>query len=261
MSKKLRVVIVGSGKLAWHLAPAIENSGHPIVGIYSRNKTNAENLCSRLYNAEVLSSPDFNEINPDVILISVSDHAIEIVSNELAFPSESIIAHTAGGRNAELLNNHCNYGVFYPLQTFSKDRKINFEEIPILLEYNNDYSGDALTLLANGISTKVFIADSEERNLIHLAAVFACNFTNHLLALSNNFLEESNIDFNLIKPLIQETFAKAVSADPKHMQTGPAIRKDKETLEKHLQLLDEKPELKKIYKLLSESIIRLAEQK
>jgi len=154
--------------------------------------------------------------------------------------------------------NNC--GVFYPLQTFSKNQKINFKDVPICIEANNKKTLNILSNLAKSVSNNIYFTNSEQRKSLHLAAVFACNFTNHLYSISENILKKENIDFEILKPLIIETANKIKNHSPLEMQTGPAIRNDKEIIKEHLKLLKRNKTEQNIYKLLTENIIKISNQ-
>ena len=218
MAEYFNITIVGSGNLAWHLAPELENAGHRIVEIYSPTKKNAKALQKRLYNAELNLSLDFSESIADIIIISVSDDAIEEVAREIAVPEDAIIVHTSGSQPLSRLGYVATEfkGVFYPLQTFTKSKRITFDDVPILIEAEDLHSEKVLKKLGKSISYNVHIISSKDRLAIHVAAVFACNFTNHLYSLSNNILEEKKIDFEILKPLIIETANKIISNSQKY---------------------------------------------
>lgn len=258
MSKTYKISIIGAGNVAWHLSQALEDAGHSIQEVYSRNIKNAEKLASKLYDAFPTNDLDFSESHSQIFFIAVTDDALENVLSEITIPDNSIIAHTSGTKSLEVLDLlFLNKGVFYPLQTFSKSRKVAFEDIPICIEASSEATQKILTNVATSISRYVYFFDSEKRKILHVAAVFACNFTNHLLALSKEILTTDGIDYSILNPLISETINKALEGDPKQMQTGPAARKDVKVLQEHLKFLKEEPEKKQIYKILSESILKM----
>ena len=154
-------------------------------------------------------------------------------------------------------NRFENYGVFYPLQTFSKFRDIDFSTVPICIEANNKKLEKILVNLAKYISNSVHLVDSEKRKMLHLSAVFACNFVNHMYSVATEILNQSDIPFDLLKPLIVETMQKAIDFDPQNAQTGPAVRNDQNIMLKHIELLKDNPEFEKIYRFVSESIYKL----
>ncbi len=252
----VKISFIGSGNVAWHLAPALDNAGYTVVEVYSRNKKNAKELVNRLYQAEVKLDLDFSNSTSEIFVIAVSDDAIEEVAREVVVPDNSIVAHTSGASSLGLLEfiatDHS--GVFYPLQTFSKKKSVNFGEIPICIESTSDYAEDMLNTMAKSISNEIYKIDSESRRALHLAAVFACNFTNHCLKLSEDILHSEKLPFDILKPLITETINKSLSIGPSNAQTGPAKRHDFETLDKHLDYIKDQ-ELAELYRLISQHIV------
>jgi predicted short-subunit dehydrogenase-like oxidoreductase (DUF2520 family) len=253
----LKITFVGSGNVAWHLSQALEEAGHSVQEVYSRNIDHAKKLASRLYDAFPTNDLDFTESESTVFFIAVTDDALEEVTSGLRIPEGAIVAHTSGTKPLESLDLLFEKkGVFYPLQTFSKSRKIYFEEIPICIESDNEEVLKVLTSIAKSISPKICYLNSHQRKVLHIAAVFACNFTNHLLVLSKEILDKEELDYKLLDSLISETINKALENDPKEVQTGPAIRKDVKVLQEHLQYLSGDPDKKQLYRLLSESILK-----
>jgi predicted short-subunit dehydrogenase-like oxidoreductase (DUF2520 family) len=252
-----KVSIIGSGNVATHLALTLENKGHFVNEIYSRNLANANKLVSKLYNTEVKENLDFSSSESEIYIISVSDDAIEVVAENLIIPPTGILVHTSGSMPMSVLNlSSCqNLGVFYPLQTFSRNKKVNFNEIPICIEATNKVTLAFIKNLASSISKKVVPIDSEQRMVLHIAAVLSCNFTNHLFTCSKEVLQKRNLNFDLLKPLIVETVNKALEIGPENSQTGPALRKDFETLDKHYNFLQYDRSLAEMYKIISQDII------
>ena len=251
-----KVSFIGSGNLAWHLAPALDNAGYTIVEVYSKTRKHAKALVNRLYQAEVKKDLDFSESIADIFIIAVSDDVIEEVARELVVRDDAIVAHTSGASSIGLLEFVAtdNVGVFYPLQTFSKDKKVDFSEIPICIESSNDFTGDTLAKMARSISKKLHSIHSSDRRALHLAAVFASNFTNHCLRVAEDILNKEKLPFELLKPLIVETINKSLSIGPSHAQTGPAKRHDFETLDKHLDYIKDE-ELAELYRMISQHIV------
>jgi predicted short-subunit dehydrogenase-like oxidoreductase (DUF2520 family) len=250
------IAIIGSGNVAWHLAPELENAGHRVREIFSRNPKNAKALQKRLYNAEINLSLDFSQSEIDIIIISVSDDAIEEVAREVALPENAIIVHTSGSQPISKLGytGTDNIGVFYPLQTFTRGKKIEFEEIPMLIEAENRQTLKSLKRLAGSISKNIYTIDSKDRMAIHVAAVFACNFSNYLFAVAEQILNKQGFELDILRPLIAETLNKSLDIGPKDAQTGPAVREDLETLDRHMAFL-EKSEYKELYRLITEKIL------
>jgi predicted short-subunit dehydrogenase-like oxidoreductase (DUF2520 family) len=256
-----KISIIGSGKVAWHLSRALEDAGHSIQEVYSRNFVNAKKLASNLYDAFPTDDLDFSESDAQIFFVVVSDDAIEEVLGNLRIPDDAVIAHTSGTKSIDVFDLlFFKKGVFYPLQTFSKGRKIHFEEISICIEADSKETEKILSSVAKSLSKYIYYYNSEKRKVLHIAAVFACNFTNHLLALSKEILDKEEIDYEIMNALISETINKALEYDPKEMQTGPAIRKDVKVLQEHMKYLQEDPDKKQIYKLLSESILKMSRQ-
>jgi len=252
----MNIAIVGAGNVAWHLAQGLQEAGHTITAVYSRTPVHATELTQLLPDAIAKTDLDFRNIIAEIILIAVPDAAILSVANELKVNPETIVAHTSGSQPITVLQSTAGakYGVFYPLQTFSKQAAVDLQKVPILLEGDSEQTTEKLKQLAKSISTKVERVNSEKRKQLHLAAVFACNFTNHLLGISQEILKKAHLPTDLLQPLIQETIKKATTHNPFKVQTGPAIRNDQNVIEEHLRLLDGHPMLQSIYQQLTQSI-------
>ena len=253
----LTISFIGSGNLAWHLAPALDNVGFIVKEVYSRNPKHAEALTERLYQAEVKATLDFSTSSSSVFIIAVADDAIKEIAQEIILPEEAILIHTSGSQPLSELQFAAtvNTGVLYQLQTFTKSKKIDFKSIPLFIESNNEETNLVLTSLAKSISSHVKKIGSEERKAMHVAAVFASNFTNHMLYISKDLMENNGLSFEWLKPLILETINKSLNTDPKATQTGPARRGDLEILDKHLEFLKSDEAVAEIYKLISQHII------
>jgi len=258
-ANKPRIVFIGAGNLATNLAIAIYNSGCQIVQVYSRTKESAVQLSQRVESAYATDIKDVIQ-GVDLYIISVPDKAIQSVVDELKIPN-GIVVHTSGSTDIQILSKFSakGYGVFYPFQTFSKNRIILFNNIPICLNADSDETYAFLSRIALMVSSKAIRLDSETFKWLHLSGVFVNNFTNHLLAISNQISNEKGFSYDLLKPLIEETIAKAFSINPINAQTGPAIRFDQNTINLHIEKLKEySPELADIYKALTLSIQSLA---
>lgn len=251
------VSFIGSGNLAWHLAPALDNAGYVVREVYSQNPKHAAALTERLYQAEVKASLDFSTSRSNLFVICVSDSAIRDVVTEIILPEDSILVHTSGSMPLSLLDLAASSatGVIYPLQTFSKHKKVEFRNVPFFIESNDPETEILLMGIAKALSVNVRKITSDERQALHVAAVFASNFSNYMLTLSKDILQENSMDFDLVKPLIQETIQKVLTIGPELAQTGPAMRGDLETLDQHLEALKDKEHLLSVYKLLSQQII------
>jgi predicted short-subunit dehydrogenase-like oxidoreductase (DUF2520 family) len=253
-----RISIIGAGNVAWHLAQALENAGHTIKEVWSRSPENAARLVDHLYAAEVHDSLDFSLSEAEVFILSVSDAAASAVLEQLMLPPNALLVHTSGALPLEILAPAANaYGVFYPLQTFSKGRAVNFQQVPFCLEAGDKESLKQLRKLAGSLSKQIYELNGAKRQVLHVAAVFACNFTNHLLRISEEILDEHEIEGALLHPLIAETIQKSMEIGAAGAQTGPAVREDRSVLAAHLQQLEAQPAWAELYYLLSEDIIRL----
>ena len=253
----MRIVSIGAGNLATHLSKALQSAGFDIVQVFSRTEASAKSLSNELnvpYTTEISCIVE----DASLYIIAVSDDAIEPLSDGLRL-SNGLIVHCSGSVPMDSFSGKFeNYGVFYPLQTFSKTRPLDFAEIPVFLEANSSENLKILRSVAEKLSRKVYEASSEERKKLHLAAVFACNFVNHLYHLSSKIAQQAGFDFDILSTLIRETTDKAIfSGNPKCAQTGPAVRNDGNVLRKHMELLSHRPELQEIYSILSENILRV----
>lgn len=254
------IVILGSGNVATHLAPALAAAGGNILQVYSRKITRARKLAKKV-NAKPVNKITEIHKNADLYLFAISDGAIEMVGKALSAhlngEKKYIVAHTSGATPSTVFKGHFKqYGIFYPLQTFSKNRPADFQSIPFCIDGNRKLVRTALFKLAEKLSSKVYEISDQERSVLHVAAVFANNFTNHLFTISKSILDQKNIPFDLLLPLILETAQKVQDHPPETMQTGPAIRNDRETMERHLRLLEGVPEVAEVYRRMSEGIMR-----
>lgn len=245
--KKNRISIIGAGNLAHSLLPAILNAGYKVDFVLSKSGKSAQDLARK---HAIKHTQDINRIDSEVIIISTSDHAIQSIARSIESNKNQIIIHTSGSTAlSSISETHQNTGVLYPLQTFSKNRIVPLREIPICIEASNAKTIKIVNQLASQLSEKVVKLNSNQRLQLHLAAVFACNFTNLLYTISNDILEANQIDFSLLHPLISETAKKAIASKPQNVQTGPALRNDMITLEKHKKMLA--GEQLKMYDLLT----------
>jgi predicted short-subunit dehydrogenase-like oxidoreductase (DUF2520 family) len=257
MGKEQSISFIGSGNLAWHLAPAFDNMGFIVREVYSRNPQHAEQLTNKLYQAEVKATLDFSTSDSSIFIIATSDDAITSIAQEIILPDEAVLIHTSGSKPLSELQFAAtnNIGVFYPLQTFSKQTKVDFKDIPVFIESTNEETESVLTALAKSISGQVKKISSEERKALHVAAVFASNFTNHMLTISNDILQKNFLSFEWLKPLVIETIQKSLILGPENAQTGPAKRGDLEILDKHLEFLQTDPHTAEIYTIISQHIL------
>lgn len=248
MRKITSISIIGTGNVAFHLGNALFEKGVIIEQVYGRNQQEASVL-ARSWNCKTTFK--LSEINSDLVLVCVSDNAIIPLISQL--PSDVNVAYTSGA--VGLLNFHerKNVGVFYPLQTFSKSKSVKISEVPFLIEADSVEFAEDLFELAWKISDNLIFANSEDRKNYHLAAVFINNFTNHLIYQAKNHLDKNTLNWKLLLPLLTETIDKIKTIDPFDAQTGPARRKDLETIRSHEVLLEGIP--KEIYTLITKSII------
>jgi predicted short-subunit dehydrogenase-like oxidoreductase (DUF2520 family) len=249
----MKAVFIGSGNVATHLAAALKEKGIIISQIYSRTLSNAEILAIKLDCAYTSDVYDIHT-DADIYFYALKDSTFTHFIKNFDMPN-AIHVHTSGSVSMSEFDGFATkYGVFYPLQTFSKDKEVDFSIIPICIEACNSEVQLKLLELAKMLSNKTYIITSEQRKKLHLAAVFACNFTNYLYDAASQIMEDSGISFEIIQPLIAETADKIKTMVPYAAQTGPAVRYDENIMKKHLYMLNTKPELKKIYKLLSKNI-------
>lgn len=247
------VIIIGSGNLASHLSQAFLTANKTVKAIVSRNPIAGRLLatkCGANYVAKVEDCP----ADADLVILAVTDAAIEDVANRMP-QIPSIVVHISGSTDIHAVRRFENHGVFYPLQSFTKDKQVNFYEIPFLVEGNTPGNSAALLELGHALSTRVYAATTADRKYLHLAAVFASNFTNSLYEASKRLLENNtNLPFDLLKPLIKETAVRLKDLDPVQAQTGPAKRGEKHVIQQQLELLKHQRELTQIYTLVTNLI-------
>jgi predicted short-subunit dehydrogenase-like oxidoreductase (DUF2520 family) len=245
----IKITLIGSGNIAQHLIKAFDKSETiEIAQVFSRKK---ETLASLVDFDKIVD--DFQDLKEaDLYIIAVTDNAIAEVSVQLPFINQ-LVVHTSGTASIETLDNKNRKGVFYPLQTFSKNKDVDFSIIPICLEAENTFDFRVLDTIAKSISKAVFPINSEQRKALHVAAVFVNNFTNHLYQIGQEICEENQVPFEILKPLIQETADKINTLSPIDAQTGPAKRNDSITIDAHLEYLTNENQ-KNIYKILTQSI-------
>lgn len=250
---KSSVVLLGAGNLATRLGVALYEKKIPVIQVYSRTEESAKKLGERL---ECEWTTDLGRISPDgtLYIFALKDSALQETLEKLP-PLPGLFVHTAGSIPMDLfLPYHDRYGVLYPLQTFSKDREVLFETVPIFWEANNPEDGRVLEELAETLSQRVVPLDSERRRQLHLAAVFACNFTNHLYLQATEIVEKAGLPREYLLPLIRETADKVETLHPRSAQTGPAIRYDRNVIDKQLDLLEGDPGKQELYRLISKLI-------
>ena len=250
-----KIVLIGSGNVATHLALALTNKGKEIIHIYGRTISKVKKLAGKI-NSSFSDRPEDIPDDAELYIISVSDDAICDVLKKIDFANK-LIVHTSGTSHIEILKKSSdNFGIFYPLQTFSADINIDFKNTPICIEANTKENEILLSDLAKSISDNVYVISSEERKILHVCAVFVSNFSNFMYSIADDILEKHNLSFDILKPLILESAKKIISNKPKDVQTGPAFRKDQKTIEEHIDFLSDSEDYKNIYKILSDHIIK-----
>lgn len=253
----MKIVLIGAGNLATHLGKALHAAGHDMVQVFSRTMQSAETLAS-LLDAEPLTDMAQVRDDADVYIFSVKDSALEQLISQLCGGEKKVFLHTAGSMPMSVFREKAlHYGVLYPMQTFSKQREVDFSIIPCFIEANDEFALKQIEGLAGQISHRVYQLSSEDRKYLHLSAVFACNFANHCYAASQELLQQHGIPFDVMLPLIDETAAKVHGMNPKEAQTGPAVRYDENVIGKQIQLLENQPYFQKIYDCMSKSIHEL----
>jgi predicted short-subunit dehydrogenase-like oxidoreductase (DUF2520 family) len=249
----MKIALIGAGNVATHFGVALKKAKHEILQVYSRSEPSSRELAQKI-RCKYTTDAKSISTSADLYIISISDHAIKELLKSLPFKNKTVV-HTSGSVPMKIFGKkYSNHGVIYPLQTFSKERNIRFNEVPLLIEGNNAAALSVIASLARSVSPFVFEMSSSDRKTVHLAAVIANNFSNHLFVQAEKTLMKKNIPFPLLGPLMHETVIKAIKITPRASQTGPAKRGDSKIIEEHLAMLKKEPSMQKIYKLLSESI-------
>jgi predicted short-subunit dehydrogenase-like oxidoreductase (DUF2520 family) len=253
MPDPVKIVFIGAGNVATHLSRVLFNSGYVISQIISKTKLTAQTLATE-FNSDYSTDPSDIRTDCDIIFISVGDQQIEDVLSRIK-TNNKLIVHTSGTLEMKILSTASeNFGVFYPLQTFTKNTAVDFSDIPLIIEANSEKNLDFLKRIASDISNDIRVIDSEKRKIIHLAAVIVNNFTNLNYTIAQHLLEENNISFDVLKPLILETAKKAIKEKPSDIQTGPAYREDSETILKHIEMLSGNDKYRNIYEVMTSAI-------
>jgi predicted short-subunit dehydrogenase-like oxidoreductase (DUF2520 family) len=248
------ISFAGAGRVASALCKRIFAMGFKIDHITSLSEERGRKLadeCKASWSSD-LSFPS----STDIVIVAVPDHDLKAVLENVRCSPGALVAHTAGSFGTDIIPDMINHkGVFYPLQTFSTGRDVDFEGLPFLLESSDRQSSDILADLVAAVGGRSYFVNTDQRILVHLAAVFICNFSNHMLTLGKQISGKAGVPFDIFYPLLQETTSKAMDLGPEKSQTGPALRNDRNTIEKHLELLSFSPELRKMYNEISMSII------
>lgn len=250
-----KIVLIGAGNLATSLALELVRKGYRVLQVVNRTPDNGKRLAKRA-GAVYEGDPSKMVRNADLYILAVRDDAMEQLLRRI-HPVKRLLIHMSGSKEAAVLGRAGDRtGVIYPVQTFSKDHPVRFRHIPLCVQAKNRKDEKLLLAFASTLSEKVIAVTEKQRNLVHLAAVFANNFPNFMVVVARSLLEEQGIRPGILNPLIRRTSRNALQDDPAGFQTGPAIRGDRKILEKHLHLLDKKKEFRKIYQLLSEGITK-----
>lgn len=254
----MRIVLIGAGNVATSIGGALKAAGHEISALYSRTEQSAKELSEKL---RVPYTTSLNKLphDADIYISMLKDDALMQLAPEIvALNRKALFVHTAGSLPLSLWKDAGaeNYGVLYPMQTFSKGKRGDIQNVPLFVEGSSEQVLQEIMHMAKSLSQKVKELDSESRKRLHIAAVFACNFTNRMYAISNVLLEESGVDFKVMLPLIEETAEKVATLPPSQAQTGPAIRGDVRVMDSHLESLKSHPDFAEIYKLMSDNILK-----
>lgn len=255
MALSKRVVLIGAGNVATHLGVALQKAGHQVAQVYSRTEASAGELAGRLGTDFTTSLADVCT-DADVYIVSVKDDVLPgLLPSVVKGREGALFVHTAGSISMDVWRNvSARYGVLYPMQTFSKTREVDFATVSFFVEANSREDTETLKALALTLSPKVYEATSDQRMYLHVSAVFACNFANHMYALSARLLEENGLPFEAMLPLIDETARKVHVLPPRMAQTGPAVRRDGNVTGKHLEMLADMPDIRELYEKITESI-------
>lgn len=254
----MKVVFVGAGNVATHLATELYQKNCDIIQVYSRTMESASALAQEI-QATPITDIALIDNSADLYIFSLKDSVLEEIISQIPL-NNGLWIHTAGSVPIDIFHKYTfRYGVLYPFQTFSKGREIDWQKVPVFIEANKAENIDILRNIAEKISGKVAELSSQDRKYVHLTGVFACNFTNHMYALSKLFLNHVNLPFEVSIPLIDETAAKVHLLSPEEAQTGPAVRYDENIINKHLDLIEDE-NIRQIYKLISENIYKINKQ-
>jgi predicted short-subunit dehydrogenase-like oxidoreductase (DUF2520 family) len=247
------IVMIGAGNVAWHIGHQFVKAGFHVAQVYNRSREAGLLLAGALQTSY---TDRLGSVTPlaDLYVIAVSDDAITSVIDQAHF-ADKLIVHTAGSVNINVFEGRAeNYGVIYPLQTFTVQKALDFSKVPVFIEANNPKNLSKLKLFAEALTGYVYMLNSEQRAYLHLAGVIASNFSNHMIGIAENILHEKEMDYMLLKPLLEETVAKAFLMPPFQAQTGPAVRRNNTVIEMHRTMLNQMPEVRALYEVVTESI-------
>jgi predicted short-subunit dehydrogenase-like oxidoreductase (DUF2520 family) len=250
------VIIAGSGNVAFHLSKAIKQSGIVIKQIFSRNHISGKEL-ALITGSNFTDNIDNVFADADAYIFAMNDEANKEITEKLKIESNKILLHTAGSLSMDIFKmKTSNYGVFYPFQTFSKNVDLKFSDVPVCVEASNSETLDELKELCRKLSCVYYEVNEEQRKILHLSGVFACNFMNHCVFLGEKIIENEGLSPEMLKPLLQQSFEKIITNGAYLSQTGPAKRNDKISIEKHLDFLKKDKNLYDIYRIFTESIFK-----
>lgn len=254
-----KVTLVGAGNVAHNFGKAFRQAGYLIHEIYSRTTKSAV-LLSQTLNCNFITDLSLLDKNTDLIVISVNDDALPEVLDKIKIKNIPIV-HTSGSNPISIFKEKGfkNFGIFYPVQSFSKNETESLIPIPICVEGSNEETENLLLSFASSVSKKVYVLNSEKRKALHIAAIFANNFTNHMYHIAHELLSKHKISFEIIRPIIEKTSDKIKTDTPKNAQTGPAARKDNMVIQDHLKFLSKFDEYQEIYRLMTDSILKSRE--
>ncbi len=255
----MKISIIGAGNVGYHLSQRLKEVGHQISQIFSR-QTNKAVRVSRIIGAVPIDNISSLQPDAQLYIIAVKDDAIATVAEKMRkkLPGNTWVVHTSGSTPSDVLAPHFNnYGVFYPLQTFSINRMADFLNIPILVDSNKELMKNRLFQLAETVSSKVYLINDEQRAKIHVTAVMVNNFSNHLYSIAEDILRKEELPMEILIPLIQETSKKISMFPAKEMQTGPAIRGDEKTIQRHLKFLEQYNGYQEVYQMMTESLQKM----
>jgi predicted short-subunit dehydrogenase-like oxidoreductase (DUF2520 family) len=255
-----RISFAGAGRVGGALCRGLFHAGFRIDLVASETESSGKLLaesCNTSWSSDLIF-PD----STDIIIVAVPDHRLKGVLETIRCRTDALIAHTAGSFGLDVFPEQVNHrGIMYPLQTFSVGRDVSFLDLPFFLEASDEHSSEILKNMVNSIGGEVHFVDTVSRKMLHLAAIFVCNFTNHMITEGKRISDRAGFSFEVLKPLINETISKALAIGPDNAQTGPAIRNDSNTIEKHLDLLSFSPELQNLYKEITGSIVEYYKDK